>query len=90
LGRWDEAIAEYKRTLERNPNHFPSMVTLAMVYGMAGRRDEGRAAAAKVLKINPRYSIENTLSWPHKHKSDVEAMRDGLRKAGIPEKPPPK
>ena len=90
LGRWDEAIAQYKRTLERNPNHFPSIATLTMAYGTAGRIDEGRAAAAKVLKINPRYSIENTLSWPHKYKSDSEAMRDGLRKAGIPEKPPPK
>ena len=63
---------------------------MAMVYGMEGRLDEGRAVAAEVLKINPRFSIADTLSWPHKHKSDAEAMRDGLRKVGIPEKPPPK
>jgi len=46
--------------------------------------------AAEVLKINPRFSIADTQSWPHKHKSDGEAVRNGLRKVGIPEKPPPK
>ena len=90
LERWDEAIAQYKKTLERFPDDFPARMQLAMTYGMAGRLDEGRAVAAEVLKINPRFSIANTLSWPHKYKSDLEAMRDGLRKVGIPEKPPPK
>lgn len=90
MGRYDEAIAEYKRTLEMYPNHFNAILTLAGVYGMAGRLDEGRSAAAEILKINPRYSIADTLSWPYKYKSDGEAIRDGFRKIGIPEKPPPK
>jgi hypothetical protein len=62
---------------------------MAQVYGMSGRLDEGRAVAAEILKINPRFSIDS-LRMPNKYQSDVEAMRDGLRKVGIPEKPPPK
>jgi adenylate cyclase len=88
LERWDEAIAEFERALERNPDHLPSILGMAMVYGMAGRLNEGRAVAAKILKMNPRFSIEDTAGWAHKYKSDAEAMRDGLRKVGIPEHPP--
>jgi len=89
LGRWDEAIAECKRALERKPDHFPALVVMAVVYGLAGRLDEGRAVAAEILKINPKYSLE-ALPTPYKHKSDAEAVRDILRKVGIPEKSPPK
>ena len=90
LGRWDEAIAEYKKTLERFPGDFPAYMQMAQVYGMSGRLDEGRAMAAKIIEINPRYSIEDTASWPFKYESDAERNRDALRKVGIPEKPPPK
>jgi adenylate cyclase len=87
LGRWDEAIVECQRALNRNPDHFPALNVMASVYGMAGRLDEGRAVVEKILKMNPKYSIAATASWPFKHKSDAEAARDGLRKVGIPETP---
>jgi tetratricopeptide (TPR) repeat protein len=90
LGRWDDAIAEYKKTLERFPDDFPAHIQMAQVYGMSGRLDEGRAWAAKILEINPRFSIEDTASWSFKYESDAERMRNALRKVGIPENPPPK
>jgi adenylate cyclase len=90
LGRWDEAIAESQRALDRNPDHFPALTVMAAVYGLAGRIDEGRSVVQKILKMDPKYSIEATASAPYKHKSDVEALRNGYRKVGIPEKPPPK
>jgi len=89
LGRWDDALAEYQRALDKNPNHFPALDGMASVYGMAERLDEGRAVAAKVLRMNPGYSIEK-IRLPFKYKSDAEAVRDGLRKVGIPEKSPTK
>ncbi|UCF92037.1 MAG: tetratricopeptide repeat protein, partial [Desulfobacterales bacterium] len=88
LGRWDEAIAEYQRALDRNPDHFPALAAMALAYGMAGRRDEGRAVVAEILKINPQYSIENTASWFYKYKTDLEAIKDAFRKVGLPEHPP--
>jgi adenylate cyclase len=89
LGRWDEAIAEYKRALELKPDHFPALATMASVYGMAGRIAEGRAVAAEMLRINPGFCTEK-LKLPFKYKPDAEAIWDGLRKVGIPEKLPPK
>jgi adenylate cyclase len=87
LGRWDEAIAEYKRALELKPDHFPALVAMASLYGMAGRIEESKALATEILRINPGFCTE-TLSVPFKYKSDEEAMKEGLQRAGIPQKPP--
>jgi adenylate cyclase len=87
LGRWDEAIAEYKRALNRHPDHFPALTGLAIAYGMAGRLEEGRAVAAQILKMNPGYCIEKE-KYIYKYKSDGESAREALRKVGIPDKPP--
>jgi tetratricopeptide (TPR) repeat protein len=86
LGRYDEAIAEAKRALDREPNHFPAIVALASVYGNAGRLDEGRTLATEILKIDPRFSLASVEQWPYKHKADAELVMDGLRKVGIPDK----
>jgi adenylate cyclase len=86
LGRYDEAIVEAKRALDREPNHFPAIVALASVYGNAGRLDEGRTLATEILKIDPRFSLASVEQWPYKHKADAELVMDGLRKVGIPDK----
>jgi adenylate cyclase len=89
LGKWDEAIAVLKRALEKKPDHFPALLVMASVYGMSGRLKEGRAVAAEILKINPGYCIEK--QWlPYKNKASAEAIRNGLRKVGIPDKSLPK
>jgi adenylate cyclase len=86
MGKLDEAIVESKRALEREPDHFPAMVALASVYGNAGRLDEGRSLAVKILKVDPRFSLASVEAWPYKHKADAVVVMDGLRKVGIPEK----
>jgi tetratricopeptide (TPR) repeat protein len=89
-GKWDEAVAEGKRALERNPNHFATMTNLATVYGNSGRLDEGRAMAEKILRINPQFSLAVSKAWPFKHPSDLEYYEGGFRKVGIPENSPTK
>jgi adenylate cyclase len=61
---------------------------LAAVYGLADRLEDGKIVAEKILKMNPKFSIEATRGWPHKHKSDLETWQISLRKLGIPETPP--
>jgi adenylate cyclase len=85
LGRWDEAIVEGQRALDRNPDHFPALVSMASVYGMAGRIDEGRSVAQKILKIYPKWSLQK-VSLPFKYDADAQALLNGLRKVGIPDK----
>ena len=54
-----------------------------------GREEEARAAAAEVMRINPKFSLElygkRTLL---KDRTIVNAYIDALRKAGLPDKAP--
>jgi adenylate cyclase len=89
-GRLEEAAALYKKSIDRAPNDFWMHAALANVYIMMGRDEEARAAAAEVLRINPKFSLE----WYAKRsfikdRSVIDNSVDALRKAGLPDKPPP-
>jgi len=82
--RLDEAVEQAKKGVEREPkNHFP-YVHLASACILAGREEEGRAAAAGVLKINPTFSLEQfAMTRPYRDRSFLDRMIDTLRKAGL-------
>jgi len=89
-GRLEEAAISYKKALERSPNNFRIHAALAGVYSMMGRDKDAHAAAADVLRINPKFSLEwfaKTLSY--KDRSVIDRTIDAMRKAGLPDKPPP-
>jgi tetratricopeptide (TPR) repeat protein len=83
-GRYEEAIAQLKKAIEREPRDIMSYIVLTSTYNMAGREKEAREAAAEVLKINPRFSVEQ-FSKIHPYKDPVTKDRyiDSLRKAGL-------
>jgi adenylate cyclase len=61
-----------------------SYVVLASTYNMAGREKEAREAAAEVLKINPKFSLERLENiHPYKDLADKERYFSALRKAGL-------
>jgi adenylate cyclase len=53
-----------------------------------GRLDEARAEAAEVLRIDPKYTIDDTQRRLalFKRPEDAEHLLDGVRKAGLPER----
>jgi adenylate cyclase len=62
---------------------------LAATYPYLGRMEEARAAMAKFRELEPQASIElYARTEPFKRKDDLERYLDGLRKAGLPERPP--
>jgi len=88
--RIEEAAASYKKASEKAPNWFWPHAALAAVYSMLGRNEEARAEAVEVLRINPRFSLE----WvdrvaAYKDRAPVKTFIDAMRKAGLPDKPPP-
>jgi adenylate cyclase len=88
-GRYEEAIAAYKKALHQAPDDIITHGALTSAYSWAGHLEEARAQAAEVLRINPTYSVEfRAKTLPYKNQADRERYLDGLRKAGIPEKPP--
>jgi adenylate cyclase len=89
LGRYEEAIATYKKAIDREPDFRWGYIGLAATYTLAGREEEGRAAAAEVLRIEPKFSLDYYAKIvPWKNKADLERWVAALRKAGLPEKPP--
>jgi len=83
-GRYEEAIFQLKKAIERKPGDIFSNIFLTAAYGMAGREKEARAAAAEVLKINPKFSLESFAKiHPYKDPAKKERYIDSLRKAGL-------
>jgi len=89
-GRLEEAAVLYKKSLDRAPNDFWIHAALATVNIMMGRDEEARASAAEVLRINPKFTLELYAKRSLlKDRSLIDKAIDTLRKAGLPDKPPP-
>jgi len=84
VGRHEEAITALKKALNRAPNDVLTHISLAVACSLAGRMDEAQAEAEEVLKINPKFSLENFVeTLPHKNKADKDLVIEALRKAGL-------
>ena len=83
-GRYEEAIAAWKKVVSRIPNYFPAHIFLAATYSELGQNPEAQAAAAEVLRISPSFSVE---AWaqrlPYKDSTAVERFLTSLRQAGL-------
>jgi tetratricopeptide (TPR) repeat protein len=83
-GQYDEAISEFKKALHGSPNSLGAWIGLASTYSLLGQEEEAREAAAKVLKIHPKFSSERFLmSLPFKNQSENERIINALRMAGL-------
>jgi adenylate cyclase len=85
-GRYDEAISVYRQAINRYPSNLFAHLGLAAIYSLLGREEEARAEAAEVLKINPKFSLED---WEKRCAAiglaDKGPLIDALRKTGLPE-----
>ena len=59
---------------------------LTQCYSLSGHKEEARAEAADVLRINPKFSIEE---WqrrnPAKDRAKLKIFLDAMGEAGLPE-----
>ena len=84
VGRFDEAVEQAKKAVEREPKNQYTNLGLASSCILAGREEEARAAAAEVLKINPQFSFEQYGKiLPFKDSCFIDRTIDALRKAGL-------
>jgi adenylate cyclase len=83
-GRYEEALAYYKKAQERNPDNMWSYVFQAAIYGHLDREEEASAAAKELLRINSEFSVEQAEKWPGcKNRDKWNLHINGLRKAGL-------
>lgn len=80
-GKYADAIAAFGRVTA--PGYWV-MCRIAGCYAELGRFDEARAAAASALRLRPDFSVAS-LRLRECHPAVAEGIRDGMRKAGLPE-----
>ncbi len=83
-GRYEEAITECQKAVRDLPNSLYARMFMTVVYSLSGRDEKARTEAAEVLRINPKFTLEN---WEkrlkYKNKDDHERFITALRKAGL-------
>ena len=83
LHRFDEAIVAGKKALRQNPSYVATYLCLASAFAHRGRDAEAHDAAARVLEINPAFTISAYIA--RGGLSNAKLFIEGLRKAGLPE-----
>jgi len=73
-----------KKALQRSPDNFFAHVGLTALYSMMDREKEARVEAAEVLRLNPKFSLDNYLNEAiYKDERQRENSIKALRKAGL-------
>jgi adenylate cyclase len=83
LGRFDEAVVAARKALRQHPFFSPTYCCLASAFAHLGRDAEAREAAARVLELDPAFTISARMG--RRRQSHVKLLIEGLRKAGLPE-----
>jgi len=82
LRRFDEAIVVGKKALRQNL-YVATYRCLASAFAHLGRDAEAHDAAARVLEIDPAFTISAFIA--RSGQSNAKLLIEGLRKAGLPE-----
>jgi adenylate cyclase len=82
-GEYDKAIEILQKVIKRSPDAWLSHFELAACYGLLGREEEARAAAAEVLRIRPDFYISMLHDHAYGDKANKERTIAVLRKAGL-------
>jgi adenylate cyclase len=83
LRRFDEAIVAGKKALRQKPSFGAAYRCLASAFAHLGRNGEAHDAAARVLEIDPAFTISAYIA--RGGVSNAKLFIEGLRKAGLPE-----
>ena len=86
VGKYEQCIEAAERGVAINPNYVGLHVSRAGCYAALGRIEEAKAAAAQILRTNPRFTLKAFASYaPFSSQRDREQRVNLLRIAGVPE-----
>ena len=84
LRRFDEAVSAGKKAHSHNPSYPGPYRCLSSAFAHLGRDAEAREAAARMLDIDPGFTISAWIARSQLSKN-AKLMIEGFRKAGLPE-----
>jgi TolB-like protein len=83
-GQYDEAIEWCEKGVRQEPSDLLAQVVMTAVYSFSGRDEEARIQAAEVLRIQPKFSLEQfEKNVTYKREENRERLLSALRKAGL-------
>jgi tetratricopeptide (TPR) repeat protein len=88
-GRYDEAISALEKALNLTPKDSLTRIFLTAMYSHAGREGEAQTEAAELLRLRPDFCL-GPGPVRYKNPEDNEVITNALRKAGLPDCPPPR
>ncbi|CDX49100.1 Adenylate cyclase [Mesorhizobium plurifarium] len=84
-GRYEEACRAAYRSVQANPAHSITYVQLAAALARLGRLDEARAAAARVIELQPAFRYSRQFAGVNCAPALAQALGGALGAAGLPE-----
>ena len=91
-GQYEKAAEMNKKAIQKNPQVFIGHLGYSISTSLLGRMEEARASVKELLRVNPRFSIEQFKEFQSRvgvrDQAAVEKFSEALRKAGLPETTP--
>ena len=84
-GRYQEAAAAAYKAVQSNPAHSINYVHLAGALAKLGRLDEAKAAAARVLELQPAFHFSRQFAGVNCAPALAGSLGEALRMIGLPE-----
>ena len=85
-GRYNEASIWAEKALLERPHYLPAIRDLAAASALLGRQEIAEAAMAHLRALDPVMRISTVNGWvPLRRPDDLKRLKDGLRRAGLPE-----
>jgi adenylate cyclase len=86
VGDYGLCVEAANRGIALYPDYVALYVDLAACYTALGREEEAQAAAAEILRTNPRFTLKAFAAYaPYSDQRDLQQEVKLLRKAGVPE-----
>ena len=91
LAQWEQAIEQCEKAVAAAPWDNPSLGDLAAAYAWAGYDKEAKQIAVKLGERDPNF-MQSVRKFMDAHddptfKAECARIIEGLRKAGVPERP---
>jgi len=82
--RYNDAVGAYFKAVQNSPDFLWAYVGLTASYSLLGRGKEAQETAARVLAIDPNFSLDRyEKGLPHKERAHKERFIAALREAGL-------
>ena len=86
LGRYEEAVVLYQRSISQKPEHIIPHIGLTACYAVMGRLEDAHTQAAQGLRLDPKFSAaRDAQQRPYRLPEHAQRNLDALCEAGRPE-----